>query len=43
MIPNDPLLLVIFGVDPEEAILADMSKRTARDQATIATKVLAAR
>jgi hypothetical protein len=42
-VENDPLFLVIFGVDPEEAILADMSKRTARDQSTIAVKVLAAR
>jgi hypothetical protein len=42
-VENDPLFLVVFGVDPEEAILADMSKRTARDQSTIAVKVLAAR
>ena len=29
-------------LDPVEAILADSTKRTARDQATIAAKVLAA-
>lgn len=41
-VDNDPLFLVVFNVDPQEAILADTSsKRTAKDQATISTKVLA--
>lgn len=38
--PKDPLFLVVLGVSPEEALLADLSKRTARDQAMIAAKVL---
>jgi hypothetical protein len=43
-VENDPAFLVVFGVAPEEAILADTStKRTARDQSTIAAKVLMGR
>ena len=39
---NDPKFLVVIGVGPEEAILADTStKRTARDQSAISAKVLA--
>jgi hypothetical protein len=42
-VENDPKFLVVFGVDPMEAILADTSaKRTAKDQSTISAKVLAA-
>ncbi len=37
---NDPLFLVVWGVDSAEALHADLSKRTAREQATIAQKVV---
>lgn len=42
-VKNDPLFLVVWGVSPEEAVLADMTKRTANDQTTITTKLLARR
>jgi hypothetical protein len=37
-VENDPALLVIWGVDPAEAIHADASKRTDRDQRIVAEK-----
>lgn len=40
-LPNDPAFLVIWGVDPSEAQLADTgSNRTARDAQTIGSKLL---
>jgi hypothetical protein len=41
-VENDPSFLVVWGVDPEEALHADGSRRTARDEKTIASKLLAA-
>jgi hypothetical protein len=38
-VENDPEFLVIWGVDPLEATLADGSRRTDRDERTIATRV----
>lgn len=38
-VSNDPLFMVIWGVDPAEALYADGSKRTAKDQATIGQKL----
>jgi hypothetical protein len=38
--PNDPAFLVIWGVDPSEAIHADASRRTQKDERTIAEKLL---
>lgn len=40
--PNDPLFLVVWGVSPEEALHADLAKRTSKDQVTISHKVLKA-
>lgn len=37
---NDPVFLVVWGVDPREARHADGSRRTPRDEKTIATKLL---
>lgn len=39
-VENDPLFLVVWGVNPEEALFTDGSRRTARDEKTIATKLL---
>jgi len=39
-VKNDPQFLVVWGVSPEEAVLADTNKRTAHDQATITNKIL---
>ena len=39
--PNDPRFLVVWGVSPAEAILADGSRRTEHDGAVIAKKVMA--
>jgi hypothetical protein len=41
--PNDPLFLLVIGASPEEALLADTSKRTAHDQAVITAKLLSQR
>ena len=38
--PSDPLFLVVWGVAPEEALHADLARRTDRDQAMIATKLV---
>jgi hypothetical protein len=38
----DPLFLVIWGVDPKEAMFADGSRRTDRDEKTIATRLVRA-
>jgi hypothetical protein len=38
-VENDPAFLVIWGVSPTEALLADGSRRTDRDEHTIATRV----
>ena len=35
-----PLFLVVWGVDPGECMLADGSRRTAREEKTIATKLV---
>lgn len=40
-IENDPAFLVVWGADPSEALHADGSRRTERDETTIATKLLA--
>ena len=37
---NDPLFLVIWGVDPQEALHADLSKRTSKDQTMIVSKIV---
>ena len=39
--PVDPLFLVIWGVAPSEAMYADGSRRTKRDERTIARKLMA--
>jgi hypothetical protein len=36
---HDPAFLVVWGVDPQEALHADLSRRTAKDQTTIVSKV----
>lgn len=36
--PNDPAFLVVWGVSPDEAALADGSRRTDHDHAVITTK-----
>ncbi len=38
--PNDPVFLVVWGVAPEEALHADLGRRTDRDQAMIASKLV---
>jgi hypothetical protein len=40
-VENDPTFLVVWGVDPKEALYADGSRRTAQDEKTIATKLVA--
>jgi hypothetical protein len=39
-VENDPLFLVVFGVDPAEALHADGSRRTNRDERMIAERYL---
>jgi hypothetical protein len=38
---NDPLFLVVWNVDPHEALYADGSRRTPNDEKTIASKLIA--
>jgi len=38
-VDNDPLFLIVWGVDPQEAMHADLSRRTPKDQTTIVSKV----
>ena len=40
-VENDPSFLVVWGVDATEALHADGSRRTANDEKTIATKLVA--
>lgn len=42
IVENDPQFLVLWGVDPSEALYADRSRRTDRDQRVIATKIASA-
>jgi hypothetical protein len=39
---NDPAFLVVWNVEPEEALYADGSRRTKRDETMIATRLLEA-
>lgn len=39
-VSNDPRFLVVFGVDPNEALHADGSRRTDRDEHVIAAKLI---
>jgi hypothetical protein len=39
---NDPRFLVVLGASPSEALFADGSRRTAKDEKTIASKLVAA-
>jgi hypothetical protein len=38
--PNDPAFLVIWGVDPSEALHADRSRPTPKDERTITEQLL---
>jgi hypothetical protein len=40
-VDSDPSFLVVWGVEPHEAQFADGSRRTARDEKTIADKLIA--
>jgi hypothetical protein len=39
-VENDPAFMVVWNVDPKEALHADGSRRTPRDEKTIATKLV---
>jgi hypothetical protein len=41
-VEQDPLFLVLWGVSPKEAMHADGSRRTAKDEKTIASRLLVA-
>lgn len=41
-VDNDPSFLVVWGVSPGEALLADGSRRTHKDEATIGVKIASA-